>query len=469
MAHATTDMTNAPAFRSAMKDLNGTDATWDFKLLSSLAILYAVSTIVSMAGMEIFGWASAVGAILMFAFRRRPLSFLRSHVFLPVDFALAGLFFVVVLGAIFKVPPETTAPIDVVGNARWILLFMFLRAALAMTWSDRMVRGLLIFMTVLLAIISAYSIWQYFYGIDLIRGARHVIEPTDFRGDQPIYRAEGVFGSSMTFGNSIALSWCFPIAWLLHGRLKATKNSGRLQWTYVLAAVCSILGLLAILATMTRGVWLSAIAALLVMSAKAHRRGLILIAGAVVLFVGISTVFLPELSGRMQSITDTKHSSNSARVQVWRANFEIFKENPVLGIGYGVNEDVVGEYYERIGITDGFKGHAHNTFLQFLSGTGLLGFLCFATFTIYFLVITWRLGRQSTRDPSVESSEWPKIFIEGAFGAQIAMIVGGLTECNFKDAEVNHQFILILAAVATIYHLTENGGPRSTTEFRDQR
>lgn len=415
------------------------------KTLAAFLVLYATSTLVSMAGMEIFGWSCALGTILILIFKRGAARETWNEVRLPVDTALAILFVVVILGAVFK-SPEGISKIDVVGSARWILLFMFLRIALAFTWSDKFVKGMMIFMIGLITIISVYSIWQYFYGIDLIRGTRHILEPKDYRNGQPIYRAEGMFGSSMTFGNSVALTWCFPVAWLLH----ATRHGMRPVWLYVLAGAASLFGILAIFATMTRGVWLSAIAALIVMSARAHKRGLILVAAVALLFFAISTVWLPELSARMQSIGDTTHSSNSARVQVWKANFEIFKENPILGIGYGVNEDVIDNYYPRLGIVDGFHGHAHNTFLQFLSGTGILGFICFAAFTIYFFVITWKLARKLPK-PKSASEIWPLVFVEAALGAQIAMLVGGLTECNFKDAEVNHHFLLILAVLATIY------------------
>lgn len=411
------------------------------KILSGVLVLYAVSTLVSMAGMEIFGWASALGAVLLVISGRTGLDSLKKNVLLPVDAALATLFVVVVLGAIFKSPAEFSK-IDIIGNARWILLFLFVRTALAYTWEERFAKHVVVFLIALITLISLYSIWQYFYGIDLIRGARHVLEPKDFRNGQPIYRAEGLFGSSMTFGNSIALTWCFPVAWLLYGTRKT--------WAYKLAAASSLLGILAIFATMTRGVWLSAFAALAVMSIKAHRRGILLLAALAIMFFAISKLWLPELGGRLESIVNTAHSSNSARVQIWRANLEIFKENPLLGIGYGVNEDVIGSYYPRLGIEDGAHGHAHNTFLQFLSGTGAIGFICFAVFTIYFLTITWRMS-WGLRTTVGTSAEWPRIFVEGALGAQVAMLVGGLTECNFKDAEVNHQFILILAVLATIY------------------
>lgn len=413
--------------------------------LAAFLVLYATSTMVSMAGMEIFGWSCALGAILFLILKNGAAKTAWNRVRLPVDSALALLFVIVILGALFKSPTEFSK-IDIIGNARWILLFMFIRIALAFTWSDKFVKNTMIFLMALITLISLYSIWQYFYGIDLIRGARHALEPKDYRNGQPIYRAEGLFGSSMTFGNSIALTWCFPVAWILYGIRRGTKEVG----LYLLAGAASLFGVLAIFATMTRGVWLSALAALIVMSVKAHKRGIVLIAGVAILFFAISTVWLPELSSRMKSIGDTNHGSNSARVQIWKANLEIFKENPILGIGYGVNEDVIEKYYPRLGIVDGAHGHAHNTFLQFLSGTGIIGFICFAIFTVYFLVITWRLSR-SLPKPQISGDIWPLVFVEGALGAQVAMIVGGLTECNFKDAEVNHHFLLILAVLATIY------------------
>ena len=43
---------------------------------------------------------------------------------------------------------------------------------------------------------------------------------------------------------------------------------------------------------------------------------------------------------------------------------------------------------------------------------------------------------------------WHRVFALSALGAQLAFHIGGLTQWNFGDAEVQHQFIFWLAIVA---------------------
>src|SRR5690606_16401129 len=90
----------------------------------------------------------------------------------------------------------------------------------------------------------------------------------------------------------------------------------------------------------------------------------------------------PTLQKRITSITDTENASNAIRLMLWRTNWEIFRDNPLLGVGLHENSKFLQEYYLELGFTKyaHYVGHAHNNFLQVLAGTGVIGFFCFVSF-----------------------------------------------------------------------------------------
>lgn len=407
------------------------------KVLGVTMTIYSIALLTSMSGMEIFGWFSSILVLSVLLLECRRNFPLIKSMFLPIDLALLGFFIVVLVGAFFKVPDGYNINrLDVIGGSRWVLLFILIRIGLTWIWSESIVRKVILVLMVLVGLIGLYAVWQYFNGWDLIRGDRNLIKPFGFIDGRPFYRAEGLFGSPMTFAYSLVLSICFPLAIFM--------KRGEEGWrTYLVA--CSLFSAMAgLLASFTRGSWLAVAGAFLVLlNWDSLKRAVFLFLLLVLSVSLVSMSGFPELAGRMSAISDVKDSSNTGRFDLWRANIEIFKENPLIGIGYGVNEELVQNYYPKIGIQNGRQGHAHNTYIQVLAGTGLFGFLFFIWFLIYYLRFTWRLL-------ALAITPWQFAFVSAGLAAQIALHIGGLTECNFKDAEVNHQFLMILASMAAI-------------------
>ena len=66
-------------------------------------------------------------------------------------------------------------------------------------------------------------------------------------------------------------------------------------------------------------------------------------------------------------------STWSGRDKLWAVGWEMVKESPIIGLGYGVNTDLMPEYSKKAGYTKG--GRMHNTYLKVLSELGLVGFV----------------------------------------------------------------------------------------------
>ena len=102
-------------------------------------------------------------------------------------------------------------------------------------------------------------------------------------------------------------------------------------------------------------------------------------------------------------------------------------------------------FAQKLGFTDVFVGHAHNNVLQLMAGTGIFGTLLFLSFSLYFLILALQIYR---RFP-VENTFARGLGL-GIFAAQIHFQIGGMTECNFIDGEVNHMLVFLWATLLTL-------------------
>jgi O-antigen ligase len=120
----------------------------------------------------------------------------------------------------------------------------------------------------------------------------------------------------------------------------------------------------------------------------------------------------------------------------------MFEDHPIFGVGYQKNGPPrVLDYYEQMGISrDAFASHAHNVYLNFLSGTGIGGLFLYLGFT---LSIAW-IGLQNIRKLNAGRS-WLFFFAVAALSAQAIFMLGGFTEYNFGDSEVRYQFLTHLS------------------------
>ncbi|MBK8204388.1 MAG: O-antigen ligase family protein [Bdellovibrionales bacterium] len=426
---------------------------------------------VSIAGMELFGWLTALVALFHFGvkptllklkgrgdFKTRVVSLggLRGISVGP-DGALWGLWLIAALGVHANGNSETDS-MYVIGNFRWIILLY----GYSLAWksllanrtdvkvSDRSEKSekptllkpslnfIFLFIWVLtpvLLIVSLYGILQSFTGNDLIRPGREV-HSLHLAGVQ-IFRASGFFNNPMTYAHLFVMWFCVILGLIFVADLPRQQKN----WLKLVAVVVG----LGLFLSLIRGVWISGTVSVMVMLWFWRRRAFYRGTLAVAIVLGLSLAFVPPVRERVVSIFGTQNIENRDRVTLWAANWEIFKDYPLLGIGYTENERRIGEYYERMGITDGFHGHAHNVYLQFLAGTGLLGLCCYLFFIGYFMLLALRLWRKLPLDQS-----WARALALGALGAQISLHVGGLTQNNFSDGEVTHNFIFILALLVAL-------------------
>lgn len=117
----------------------------------------------------------------------------------------------------------------------------------------------------------------------------------------------------------------------------------------------------------------------------------------------------------------------SSRTILYDGAWDIFKENPILGVGW----------QQYIVITSGWFGlrdlSVHNVYLQLLSETGIVGFLAVITALLYVLYNTYKILIKLVNDEEKYSPIW-KIAIGFSFYTQLFFILYCLTENPFYNS-----------------------------------
>lgn len=153
----------------------------------------------------------------------------------------------------------------------------------------------------------------------------------------------------------------------------------------ILSATAVLVGVAAILFTGTRGAWLAVlvlIPAVILIHSKNKIKNLGALTISFALIIGLMMI-TPSLSNRVATITDMQMQSNSERLLMWQSAWQMFKDHPILGIGYGQYIQAYQTQYISPLAKERTLQHAHNNFMQILAECGLVGFSAFMLLIIY--------------------------------------------------------------------------------------
>lgn len=81
---------------------------------------------------------------------------------------------------------------------------------------------------------------------------------------------------------------------------------------------------------------------------------------------------------------------NDKRFQRWNASYEIFKENPFLGVGFSRIESIRNDKYVKYGFEIAAREdlNAHNQLLEFLSRNGVVGGFVYVCSMVFLLLLS---------------------------------------------------------------------------------
>lgn len=360
-----------------------------------------------MAGMEVLGWGVVAAALVTKFSRRERLDF---PLWIPLVILVLA-----VLASLLGRPLNRPFSFQM-GFMRWIALMWGLYWALSLVWSEKFERRLMWTWAAGLVGAGLYACFQCVTGIDLIRPARGVIVS---RGS--LFKAVGFFSMSLTFAYSVGMS-------TLALTLPALK-----RWGVRGATPIAVLGGLGILTAFSRGGWIALVLVLafyvLCEFPRYFLPFLAAIVAIVTALVTFSEGFADKIGGLLALQMD--HSS-SVRLDLWSAYLKMFGDNPWRGVGLFEGDRLLPAYYAALGIEQPFASHAHNVPLQWAAGAGTFALAAYLAFVFGLLKRAWDLRKATPWG-------WSLLL------AQLYLHIGGMTEANFFDGEVNHMAVMIFA------------------------
>jgi putative inorganic carbon (HCO3(-)) transporter len=301
------------------------------------------------------------------------------------------------------------------------------------------------------ALQAALGIWQF--------GLRGV-GPETFKISGHLYRAYGSFEQPNPYAGYIGMIW--PVAaGLLIGQVSNIKYQisrgcvvSHLASRLLPLATCALLLVVALVFSWSRGAWMGALAAVVVMAAALPRRIWLGVSGvalaAAVLFSANAIGALPgAVRARLTDFTQQAqvfdvrgvgiNDANYAvleRLAHWQAAGEMIRYHPWTGVGFSNYEPAYPQYALMNWPVP--LGHAHNYYLNVGAELGIPGLLAYL---LLWGVILWQTLRVLRR-----GSGWQRGLALGLLGAWAHLAAHNL----FDDLYVNNTHLLVGALLGVL-------------------
>ena len=223
----------------------------------------------------------------------------------------------------------------------------------------------------------------------------------------------------------------------------------------IIYSLALIMALVALILTQGRGAWLGFIAGLSILLWILIKNKKIYV-GIVVLslLLGFGVINSKALEKnryvkRIENIVNLKDSSNNSRILLWKSGIEMYRDNPIFGVGRDNAGDYSLEYMENH-----FKGQKPNWFskrMMELAGAGNLHSLYITSlaeegilsipFVGMFLFILYRQIRYCMN----RERDFNFYIVAGTAGMLVAFLVGGLTENVWREIWKSNMFVFIIS------------------------
>ena len=388
-------------------------------LILPVSFLFGLSLMISLSGMEILSFIIILIVLTRFHWFEIKLK----DLYRPDLLSSFSLIFFCLLSLIINGHSEDIFPYFF--KFRWILFFYFL--SLFFRLSEKALYVFFVGLVLGLAISSVNSILQFITNWDIVR---QISIPYNAISSSVghVTRVTSFFNLPTTYGYSLSMILIIPLAYLFH------KKSIKKALPMILVFLS---GLASLVLTYTRGAWIGFLCAFFYFIWLANKKVIILLTPLLLILGVLLYAFQPGFQERTNSLLNLKYKSNNQRIELWIANWHIFKDHPLFGVGLHKNDKLVENYHKSLGHKHNVVSHAHNTYLQLLAGTGLFGFISLMVFFIFII-------KQILKN--LRSHFHHNIITRIAFlSILLSFLVGCLFDCNLRDAEVRYMFISLLS------------------------
>lgn len=154
--------------------------------------------------------------------------------------------------------------------------------------------------------------------------------------------------------------------------------------------VLLILTLEVLVRTQNRGNWVAVICCfILMMILKLKKKAIVPILIFGIVLFGISKKY--SNNPYVYRLNTIVQKGDSARLEIWKASVEIFKKNPINGVGYSYKNFINAETPEKyVYLPKHGHGHSHNSLLYVLVTMGILGVLSYIALTLKILWFSFK-------------------------------------------------------------------------------
>jgi|GEM_PF-3692666 len=267
-----------------------------------------------------------------------------------------------------------------------------------------------------------YRIYPVFLMINFFQigfGWPHTIQSHMLIPGAP-FRSQGFYGSYLTYAAALG----FPLYMALEEAIK--------RRTVASISIAS-LGTLAMIACSSRTAWVALGLGIVCLAFTATPKQYRKLAGTLITAIVIGVLVSPKVRSRIFS------SHINDRALLWKINFEVFKENPVTGVGFLSSGEATAAYKSTFipDHPDQFVSHAHNNFIEMLSTTGLLGTGVWVAWNMWLLLICWRRRTY------------------GVLAGLITFHFNGLTQVNFWEPRGLSMFMTVIGFFLFVQNRTQ--------------
>ncbi len=342
---------------------------------------------------------------------------------LGIEWAFLGYFMVVLLGYYFNASKEA----EIGWNLKkflWIPhLYLFIYSFLNIRISHtRIIK----FCSFFFLLPNLYALGSYIVGYDLITKIENK-------------RILGLVTSATYHAHANAIVFVFYFACLYFG---FNKLSTRMKF---FSGLAFILFAASIFLTFTRGIWGSILMSTLLMYSLISFRSSIKLFMMALILGAVCYLSWPQFQERIQHSMSA--DKNHQRANLFMVNYKIWRDYPLLGIGYGENQRRNREYWDMLMLPDGYIiSHAHNQYLNVMATTGVFGLFFFLFIFSFFLKKTWYLLKQTQK----KFNPFRYTILFACLWAQVEFILACLTDVSFEYAKIRSLIVFVWALVIAI-------------------
>jgi len=418
------------------------------RLALAAAVLLPIAHLTSLGVMEMCGFVLfATGTVLFMREAMRDpagaLGRMRAGAVAPI--AGYTVFSLLSIGLMLS---QADDQIEALRELKWVLYFFAFLYSFERAWNNSWRRFIPVLATTV-SLMGLFALGQFVKGWEWPR-PESVLAPWGH-----YFRVTGFFNTPQSFAGNLGMATFFLLGYGLAGSVGASRVTQKLP---LHLAVSAVMGALGVVLTLTRSAWFAGatIAVLALGRFKKSWGALALL--ALMCLSGLTVYSGSVFSDRLSSEVDLNIQSIEIRQELWSANWRMFSEYPILGVGPGQNVKQLENYYDNGAVEYAIIDRAHNNILEHLAGQGIFAAIFYLIFSGYFIWIAYWLSRQQS------FGDFARGIGSGSLFAQIYFQALGLVDSNFFDQEVKNAVVYLWALTAAVFGRVKYGGVAERSE-----